>query len=469
MPPSKNYQNKADSYQQKAIEFGTGPALITAGPGSGKTFVLTHHILYLIHSLGVSPGQILVLTYSKAAAQEMKSRFLNLSGQSVTDVTFGTFHSVFCRILLQYSHSHNYRIIEEKQETELMQTVLKMHRFKLTTKEYASVLLEILHALKGKEKLDSFLREKEDPEKDFHGRIFKSYESLKEEMNYVDYDDILMKTRDLFASDHRVLGAVQSKFRFVLVDEFQDINPVQYEVVSMICDKERNIYAVGDDDQSIYAFRGATPENVGIFLSDYPDAECLPLFNNYRCGKRIVKVAGKVIRHNKTRIPKKITSKTGKTGRVKMRFFADRNKQFEFMAKEIKRLMKSGSVDIAILVRINRIPREMTDALDKYRIPYCIAREEKEKGFSVDLKKYPVKILTMHASKGLEFETVFLPDLYRSNVPIRQGIKEGKTEEERRLFYVAMTRAKENLYLFCPLSCGRYKNKISGFLIEAGF
>ena len=597
---------KADEFQQSAITHGTGPALVSAGPGSGKTFVLIRRIQYLIQILGVPPKEILVLTFSKAAAIEMKTRFLNLQSEmpdtDISGVFFGTFHALFYRILRIYDTNHKFEIISENEKIKMMKEILKSTGCKLTNSEFASELLSDLQSHKSKDNPLSKYSSRHIEEKEFQ-RIVTLYEQTKKERGYLDFDDILYAARDYLVANPGVLASVQKRFSFLLIDEFQDINPIQYEVISMIADAKKNIFAVGDDDQSIYAFRGANPKIMKEFLLDYPGAKHIALSNNYRCGKQIVNSSGRLIMHNKNRIEKEIVSVKGIEGRVECDVFQNETEEYEALASSVASYTPAEIADSAVIVRTNEVRLSMIRAFKKQGIPFffsekpmnlyehAISRDlfaylhlsanvdgelDKEElmrvcnkpnryfsydlldgdtisfakliyraaskpylkknliQFRNDLRKisemspYPallyilksvgyeqysemqysiggkvsgerlknseiirelmcaskeydsleewerdirlfagetgtgndrrmtkevpdgngIKIITMHSSKGLEFDHVWIPDLYEGNMPIKQAVTEEEIEEERRLLYVAMTRAKNTLHIY---------------------
>ena len=492
---------KADPNQQAAIKHGSGPALVSAGPGSGKTYVLTHRIQFLIQNLGVSPEKILVLTFSKAAAEEMKERFLSLTGQNKTKVTFGTFHSVFLKILKNSGNFGSFRVISETEENFLMQKATKQMHSSLQSYEYADRLLARYHALKAKDQISSYVRDNDSTKKieSIEKRMLLRYEILKKQEGLLDYDDMLYETRKQLCQNPKLLGDVQKRFSFILIDEFQDINPVQYEIIRLIGKKHENIFAVGDDDQSIYAFRGATPAVMKCFLEDYENVKEYHLFRNYRSRTKIVKRAGKLIKKNRDRFRKKINSVSDEAGEVKYRIYANKKKEYRALADDIKKVIQTDKdVKCAILLRTNAVPGDLVQALKNNTIKFCIVNPKTEeltetetdkhtstekgyiqktfaknagtkKNISVDYDS--VLIMTMHASKGLEFDAVFIPDLYEGNIPYRLSKSREEIEEERRVFYVAMTRAKEKLYLyglntFSPKKKTLFKKKTGKYRIS---
>ena len=439
---------KADEHQLAAIHHGTGPALVTAGPGSGKTFVLTHRIQYLIDHLGVSPEQILVLTFSKKAAAEMEERFGILCPKVGKRVTFGTFHSVAYRILGRFDRS-GFRMLTDEERIQFMfETLEKIVKsadsgYLLNTPEFAEEILRELSICKAKglpiEAYSSDIIPKE-----VFIRIIKHYETFKNTRKGMDYEDLLIRARDLLLNSKEVLNHLQNRYRFLLIDEFQDINQIQYEICYMIADLHRNIFAVGDDDQAIYAFRGSNPAFMQRFLLDYKDCKRFELNMNYRSRREIVEIAGRLIAKNKNRITKQIKCNEPvlptNCGTVTRKVFPTKRAQYEEIISLIsesgpktdKTPVKTDS--ICILCRTNEFPASLLRALED-----SILKDTSDN----------VQIMTMHASKGLEFDTVILPDLNEGNVPSPHSSHTAEEiEEERRLLYVAMTRAKKHLYLF---------------------
>ena len=472
---------KADSNQQTAITLGTGPALISAGPGSGKTFVLIRRIRYLITHIGIPPGEILVLTFSKAAAEEMKHRFRALMREEsyksdINQIYFGTFHALFYRILVSFNTNRKYTILSEKEEIKLMKAALEKCKCRLTNTEFASELLGELSSFKAKDYPLHKYTSKHMDSGTFR-RIVSEYERSKEKSDYLDFDDILTKTRDYLYRNPEELKRIQKRFKYILIDEFQDINPIQYEVISMIADVHRNIFAVGDDDQSIYAFRGANPVIMQEFLRDYPDCRHIVLSVNYRSGSNIVKKAGKLIKHNKNRIPKEIVSGNHFAGTVTIKHLRNEESEYRELVHSILKVDRSEYPDSAIMLRTNHIPAAMLLALHEKSIPVFCRENPKETFGPVNIYNVKVnnqdlnalrnmnfrdergiRIITMHSSKGLEYLNVWITDVCEGNIPIRQAKTEDEIEEERRLFYVAVTRAKKCLTIYGIGSYRVWKN-----------
>ena len=599
----------ADNAQLAAIKHGGGPALVCAGPGSGKTFVLTRRVQYLIQIPGVPPKEILVLTFSKKAAAEMKERFLQLTEAKETEVTFGTFHAVFLKFLRFYAPDKHYRLMDEAEKRRLLRTVLKENGIQIDYPEFLSEILFDIQSAKDKNNVASKALSKH-LTKEVFARVFSSYEEHKKVSGWIDFDDILYETADLLKRRPDLLAVLQERFGYVLIDEFQDINPVQYEIVCKICERHRNLFAVGDDDQSIYSFRGALPSVMLGFKNEYPNVREIHLTRNYRCGSRIVDAAGRLIVHNSERIEKEISASSGKEGEVIVKEFLSSDEQYEYLCEILKRLNEEELAKTAILNRTNEIHPKLLHLLRKNNIPFRFSektgsvydrfvgrdieaylsmatgvikrddflrvmnrpnryvpanlvrkeilnidrmadecrektylrenllmlkrnlenmgrfdpyaavvylkkavgyekylsdrfgdgdREDAEDNLAMDdlititeeAKKFHtipefleemkhtrdllsgkvnhaskageerrneritgddkdnkgVVIMTMHASKGLEFDRVFLPNLIEGVMPIKQAEKKQEIEEERRMLYVAMTRAKEKLYL----------------------
>ena len=292
--------------QRQAVTHRDGPMLVLAGPGSGKTMVLTWRVRYLTEFYHINPGEILVITFTKAAAREMKERYLRLTGSQNTAVSFGTFHAVFFQILkLAYGYRADNILREEEKYRFLKDAVFRQ---KLEPDDEAelisSIAAEISRVKNERIDLQSYKAESCDT-KSFC-TIFNEYDNRLRRSNKIDFDDMLVYCYELLKERKDILSAWQRKFRYILVDEFQDINQIQYDVVRLLAAPENNLFIVGDDDQSIYRFRGAKPQIMLHFEEDYPGAARVLLDTNYRSTGAIVSGAGRVIAHNKDRFPKDI-------------------------------------------------------------------------------------------------------------------------------------------------------------------
>lgn len=603
-------KNSVNEAQYRAITHGAGAMLVLAGPGSGKTFVVTQRVRNLIEQHHVKPEDILVITFTKAAAEEMQERFAKLSEKNCYPVHFGTFHSVFFQIL-----RHTYRftaqnIIREGDKYRLLtqiigeipDEILGQTQVDYSTDTLQNLLSEI-STVKNNGVTPQEVRSTTVSQTVFE-YIFHQY---KQEMNrnkLIDFDDMVLLCRNLLVERPDTLKLWQQRFSYILVDEFQDICPLQYEVVRLLAKPQDNLFIVGDDDQSIYGFRGSKPEIMLNFTKDYPKAEQVLLDVNYRSRQGIVDVAGQLISHNKMRFDKEVRAQNTQNDGVKIYSFQSKSKQAESIALLIKQYMALPDTkysDIAILYRTNNHTIYTADRLMREGIPFTMKEKPKniyespvakdmiaymryalyedrqedflrimnkpvryikrsavprgtfhmrelidnnhaagyvvqnilalydelhfirslnpfsavnfirkgvgtgagydtylkkqaaEKGRDVSeeleeldelmrlsrefdtieswlehiqnydavlyeitqqekrLKKMntdAVSMVTMHASKGLEWDVVILPDVNEGVIPHKKAVTECELEEERRMFYVAMTRAKEHLFIF---------------------
>lgn len=620
-----------------------GPAMVLAGPGSGKTFVTVHRIQRLITSQGVDPAHILVITFTKAAALQMQQRFFGLMGEEDLSVRFGTFHAVFYHILKRSAQYREYTIITETEKRKLVRDIIHNHkRFaylqeedieEIITAVSRYKIMEAEERLLGTEnnesvgqgtgasernrleKAGSRIGEKEGKKSDNEDGektkkteavradnmpefqkmkreeflfLFEEYQGWLAEIYKFDFDDLLTVCLRLLQEDTGTLSHWQTQFGHILVDEFQDISPIQYEIVRLLAAPENNLFVVGDDDQSIYGFRGASPESMKRFLADFPHTKQILLDVNFRCHRDIVQAAARVIAENRSRIPKEIIAvhengmgvqicraeseealrKTvvemlGREHRegtlaecamicrtnLECGFWAQTlheaeipymmrekpgNRFNHFVIRDICAYLALGQGDHArrhFLRVMNRPVRYMRrdslpetkvnrDALTRYyadkpliqervqklyRDLDCLAKKrvhlqihyirkvigyedflcekygakkarelirtaEEFEAFSrqfssvqemktymehyAEVLKEPersvegLQLMTMHASKGLEFGTVFVPECNEGKIPSDRPKTAAEIEEERRMFYVAMTRAKNRLCLF---------------------
>ncbi len=578
--------------QTRAVTHGDGPAMVLAGPGSGKTLVITERVKYLIENLQVNPRNILVITFTKAAADEMRERFIRLSG--ARGVTFGTFHAVFFGILKQAYHYTGDNILREEQKFQILTDLI--HRMKLEAqdeKELAGELAGEISIVKNEQiHLENYYA-KCCPENAFR-EVYRGYEKALRARGLLDFDDMLTCTYELFRLRPDILQAWQRRFSHILVDEFQDINGLQYAVVRMLAAPRDNLFIVGDDDQSIYRFRGAKPELMLNFPKDYPKARVILLDKNFRSVSSIVKGALEVIGENKKRYQKEIVCSRGSGSRIDIRCFSNQDHESLYLVKQIRQSLEKGCApgEIAVLFRTNQgavpfaqrlmefnLPFVMRDALpnifehwiardlfaylhlagkgtdrkeflqvmnrpkrylareaaesarisfEELRIyyedkewmldridkmeadlkllksmaPYAAVnyirygigyeeyikeyaayrrirpdewiellneiqasakpygtcqewfahieayKEKQKEGRSRKNQEDAVTLATLHSSKGLEFSEVFLVDVNEGVIPHSKAFLEADLEEERRLFYVGMTRAKDRLHLF---------------------
>lgn len=559
--------------------------MVLAGPGSGKTFVIVQRIYRLITSQGADPARILVITFTRAAAMEMQERFQRLTGQSFPPVRFGTFHAVFYHILKQSAQYRGYTIITETEKRKLIRDIIHNHRRLIYLQE--EDIEEILTAFSRYKTGESALEIPKMKREDFFF-LFEEYRSWLKEFSQFDFDDLLTECLALLQTDQECLVKWRAQFRYILVDEFQDISPMQYEIVRLLSAPENNLFIVGDDDQSIYGFRGASPDSMRRFTEDFPDAKQILLDVNFRCHSEIVRAAGRVIAENENRIPKEIFPRHEEGVGLKLCKAESEEKLREMVIGALKTEQANGSLaDCAVICRTNldcglwaqtfreaeipfvlkerpknrfahfviqdicaylalaqgeferrhflrvmnrpvrymkrdSLPRESVvreELIEYYNdipaiqekvkrfyrdidhmsgkrvhlqihyirkvigyesylrekygsekaaelIAKCDAFEKfSEKFLSMrDMKDYmreyaeilnePAKernglqLMTIHASKGLEFQKVFLPDCNEGKIPSEQSKTQEQIEEERRMFYVAVTRARNGLFLF---------------------
>jgi len=594
--------------QFAAITHGDGAMLVLAGPGSGKTLVITQRIRYLIEEHQVKPEDILVITFTKAAATEMQERFLKISNQKGCPVNFGTFHATFFNIL-KYTYKFSAEnIIRERDKYQLIAQILsqmppelmcqdaKQDTVQDTGNDTIQRLLSEISKVKNHGIRPQELESETIPQAAFE-YLFDAYKKEMNRRRRIDFDDMVLLCRDLLLARPEVLKLWQERFRYILIDEFQDICPLQYEVVRLLAAPRDNLFIVGDDDQAIYGFRGSKPEIMLNFQKDYPNAKQVLLNVNYRSKRDIVETAGRLIAHNKTRFPKEVETQNSMTDGVKIYSFPSKHQQAKNTARLIQQYMEQEGThysDIAILFRTGNhmvstaqclvqegIPFRMKEkpkniyqspiamdltaylryalyedtVSDFFRImnspvryirrnyvplkpfsmqelmfacrnedyvvqniiqmyddlhfmkglnPYaavnfirkgvgydahiqkqCLERgvDSREKFAELDALQQLAKdfetieewlshiacydavmekasadrqkdtadavhIVTMHASKGLEWKIVILPDVNEGVVPHKKAVTDAELEEERRMFYVAMTRAKELLFLF---------------------
>ncbi|MBR0085165.1 MAG: ATP-dependent helicase, partial [Lachnospiraceae bacterium] len=340
---------KLDNMQDEAVRIGTGPCLVIAGPGSGKTTVITMRIKYLTQELKVPPGEILVVTFTRAAAAEMKERYLKLVGKSATEVSFGTFHSIFYAILREEDGNDKLDAVDEDASLEVLKRAAARRKLDIINSDSAlRIILSKIACVKSGKDLGSL------PEGIGFTELMEAYDEELMLEGRIDFEDMLLRTRELFKSRKDVLRKWQDRFRYILVDEFQDINPVQYEIIRDLAGKRRNVFVVGDEDQSIYGFRGSEPAIMLRFPRDFPEAKLIRLSNNYRCGGSIVRAAGNVISYSPERFSKEIAAASGRTGKVTVKRFKSSGEQYRWTADTVMRLSLEHDLelsDIAVLVR----------------------------------------------------------------------------------------------------------------------
>ena len=305
--------------QTEAVNHVNGPMLVLAGPGSGKTTVITERTRRLISSQGIDPSHILVITFTKAAASEMKERFHRLMGQKKVPVTFGTFHAVFFQILKHAYGFHGGNIIREEQRFQFMKEMIQNMRLEYEDEnEFAGDLLGEISLMKNTGvSLEHYYPK--NCGKEIFEQIYRGYDSRMKQHRLIDFDDMLVYCYELFDQRKDILSAWQNKYQYILIDEFQDINRLQFDIVKMLALPENNLFVVGDDDQSIYRFRGAKPELMLGFEKAYPKAARVLLDINYRSCPSVVEASLRLISHNQKRFEKKIRPRRDRDDRSRER------------------------------------------------------------------------------------------------------------------------------------------------------
>ena len=365
-------EKRYNDSQVKAIGHFNGPCLTLAGPGSGKTAVITERTKNLITKYHVNPSNILVITFTKAAALEMKTRFLSLMGNGSYPVTFGTFHAVYFSIL---KHAYNYNannIVREEQKYALMRELVQKHRLEYEDEtEFVSSILGEISMVKNTGVSIEHYYSTNCAENIFR-RIYGEYHEYLHQHKLIDFDDMLVYTYELFRERKDILSAWQRKFQYILIDEFQDINKIQFDIVKMLAAPENNLFVVGDDDQSIYRFRGARPELMLHFKDDYPEAEQILLDTNYRSQKEIVEASLRLIGCNKERFQKKIQANQEAGEPVEYAVFKSQREEIAKIIWDIQAHMDRGGryEDFAILFRTNTQPQMLMEKLLEYNIPF---------------------------------------------------------------------------------------------------
>ena len=570
--------------------------LVLAGPGSGKTLVITRRTQWLIEEAGVAPGNILVVTFTRAAAGEMRSRFDRRMGGRHLPVSFGTFHAIFFTILkFAYQYKVENILTEEEKYSVLRDIVHQIDVEMDDEKDFLMNIASEISQVKGDMMpLTHFYSS--NCSKDVFDEIYEAYERKLKRMRRLDYDDMLVQTWQLFKERPDILEAWQKKYTHILIDEFQDINRIQYEIIRMLASPRNNLFVVGDDDQSIYRFRGAKPEILLGFTKDYPDAKMVILNHNYRSNGSIVNRAQELIRNNLHRYDKNMTATREMGDEVLVKAFIKPSDQYLKIIREMVDMHEQKGTaweEMAIIFRTNIQMAGLVEQLMVYNVPFVmkdsipniyqhwiakdifaymnIAFGENRRedylriinrpnryisrsyfdedsvnlshlkdymenrewmldrveqleydlymlasmapypaiqyirhsiGYDEYLKEYAgyrgikaeellevmddlmdkshayntweawfeaieqysetlkirsrqrfeetegIRLLTMHGAKGLEYDVVYIPDANNGVMPHKKALTESEKEEERRMFYVAMTRAKKDLRVY---------------------
>lgn len=358
--------------QTKAICHKNGPAMVLAGPGSGKTLVITRRVEYLIKKYGVRPEQILVITFTKAAAKEMRERFARITKEDRFPVTFGTFHGIYYGILKWAYRMNASNIFSEEEKMMLLREVIAGMELEIEDeKEFLQGIASEIGQIKNN-RLSLEEYESSNCSNQMFCQIYEEYERRRKLLKKIDFDDMLVLCYELFQKRPDILQMWQKKFQYILIDEFQDINQVQYDVIRMLALPENNLFIVGDDDQSIYRFRGARPEIMLGFSKDYPNAKSIILDVNYRSTKAVVSAARRVIERNKNRYQKEIITVNEQGDNVHIQEVRHPVEESHYVREQIAKAVAAGTEpsQIAVLYRTNTEPRALVETFMEYHIPF---------------------------------------------------------------------------------------------------
>lgn len=368
--------NKLNENQKDAVLHINGPCMVLAGPGSGKTRVITYRILNLVLNNNINPKNILAISFTKASSMEMKNRALSLSNdRRLNSVNYGTFHSVFFRILRFFEKYELDCILDEKNKKFAIKGILK--NLNVENAEDEDTILGVINEISyvKNELMDKIDFDSEILTRDEFCRVYNMYEEYKESIKKIDFDDMLIKTYNLLKQNKQILDRVRSVYRYILVDEFQDINKVQFEVIKLIASPNNNIFVVGDEDQSIYGFRGSRPDFLLEFEDYFKGSKKYVLDINYRSKKDITDIANKLIQNNENRYEKSIKCDREHKGIVKYINTEDAEEEAKFIAKDILSKCEDNCTnydDFAVIYRTNIQSRALVDAFMDMHIPFVV-------------------------------------------------------------------------------------------------
>lgn len=374
-----NFLEGLNDRQKEAVLHTGGPLLIMAGAGSGKTRVVTHKIAYLIEELGVFPGNILAITFTNKAANEMKERVSKLLNTDVESMWIGTFHSICVRILRRdidkIGYDRSFSIYDRDDQITLIRECIKEVDVDKSMFKESSVLARISSLKDQQVDPEAYIIENYGDYRERKiGELYQLYQKKLKQYNALDFDDLLIKAVELLRENKAILSYYQEKFKYVFVDEYQDTNRIQYQLVKLLSARHRNICVVGDSDQSIYSWRGADITNILDFEKDYKGARVIYLEQNYRSTKNILRVANEVIKYNENKYPKNLWTDKEEGERVLYERLADSDEEANFVAGRINQLLAEGYKlsDIAILYRTNAQSRTFEEAFLREGLPYKI-------------------------------------------------------------------------------------------------
>ena len=364
--------------QTEAVAHNKGPCMVLAGPGSGKTLTIAKRIEYLIMKHKVRPEEILVITFTKYAAWEMKNRTRSICGPSSYAVTFGTFHGIYYGILKWAYRLNQSNLLSDEEKYRILREILPGIDWDQEPeadeeKDYLQELaIEIGNVKNNCMDIEEYEPVKYTTEK--FRKLYRTYEETKKKYRKIDFEDMLIQCRDLFMKRPDILKKWQEKFQYILVDEFQDVNQAQYDVVRMLAAPQDNLFVVGDDDQSVYGFRVAKPGIMKEFMKDYPKARQILLDVNYRSSGYIVKGALRVIGNNKIRFEKKIEAFRKPDETVHVQEVKDPVQEAEYVLERIREYREKGVsyTEMAVLYRTNVDARAMSELMTEYQIPFVM-------------------------------------------------------------------------------------------------
>jgi DNA helicase II / ATP-dependent DNA helicase PcrA len=420
--------------QRSAAENTAGPCMVLAGPGTGKTTIIVHRLAQLIKSGKVNSENLLVVTFSKDAAAEMKERFVKFAiehksatTRQISEITFGTFHSVFFKILRQYENYKLENLLDEGEKYITLKNIARKLQLDFSEDDdrIGDVISDIGYFMNTM--ADSVDYKPQSCTIDEFRAIFESYCTIKQKQNKFDYDDMLTECYYLLKNNKKVLEAVRAKFKYVLIDEFQDISPVQFEAIKLIAQPLNNIFVVGDDDQSIYGFRGAAPGILVEFEKLYPDCSKVILKNNYRSSKHILNCALALIDNNKNRYQKKLQPTKDQGSMPVIAIIKDFEDEARFIACKIKELNAAGKnlSDMAVIYRTNLQSRALIDAFMDHNISF-IAADGAASIYNHWIFKDVIAYLLLAVGKGGEKELTRIlnkPKRYISRDSIATALK----------------------------------------------
>ncbi len=362
---------KLNENQKTAVEHLEGPMLVIAGPGSGKTTIIVQRTYNLISKYGVNPDNILVITFTKAAAKNMKERYLSLSDDLGSGITFCTLHSLFFRILRTFSNFTADNLISETLQFECIDNIIKKFKLEIDNKnDFIKQALLFISGIKTgaikKEELKNIEYSK------YSTLIYEEYQAYLKSRRLLDFDDLMLYCYRLLLSNEESVFYCRNKFKYILVDEFQDICEMQYKIIRLLAHPLNNVFAVGDDDQSIYSFRGANPSIMLNFERDFKNTRLITLDTNYRSGGLIVKLSNKLIKHNKERYNKSISTGSDSKSYAKIVNVDNQNSQNRYIIDKIKDMTKNGYnySDFAILARTNKETESLISELIRNNIAF---------------------------------------------------------------------------------------------------